>query len=408
MVAMPSPGKCGGWSRGCRCRLALCLLLGTLMPGLGAAIEDGLLNNGDFETPPPHGFPSNNNLGGAGDIAIPGWTTNGTVEIVESGQKQGGMILIVPEGAHAVRLGNDAEVRQELGDLEGGATYAVTFSAARTCAMLESLNVSASPSATSAASTVDLQTVYTVEGWDAYAWAFQAAASAATVAFKNPGMEDDPTCGPIIDNMAIKKLFVPDRPQDNAMINGDFEEGPWMFSNASLGVLLPTNFVEETSALPGWIVESNRAVRYIDSYHFTVPQGKRAVELLSGKEGIISQMVETTPGKQYSLTFALGSAGDSCQLPMAVMAFAGDQAQNVHYSPVGNLTYQPSNLNFTAKAERTRVAFYSVYYNTRSDDRSSLCGPVVDDVRVWSVSGSARLRGAGFIVVFALVLMSLI
>lgn len=182
-----------------------------------------------------------------------------------------------------------------------------------------------------------------------------------------------------------------------------------MFSNATLGVLLPTNFDEETSALPGWIVESNRAVRYIDSYHFTVPQGKRAVELLSGKEGIISQMVETTPGKEYSLTFTLGSAGDSCQRPMAVMAFAGDQAQNLHYAPVGNMTYQTSNLNFTAKAERSRVAFYSVYYNTRSDDRSSLCGPVVDDVRVWAVSASASLmRAAGSFVVVAMVLVALI
>ncbi|MQL83025.1 hypothetical protein Taro_015505 [Colocasia esculenta] len=412
---MPLPGQ---WGRGhgFRCRLAFCLLL-LAMPGLGvAAIEDGLLNNGNFETAPPHGFPSisGSNVGGrnAEDVSLPSWATNGTVEIVESGQKQGGMILIVPEGAHAVRLGNDAEVRQELGSVEGGATYALTFSAARTCALLESLNVSASPSAASAASTVDLQTVYSVEGWDAYAWAFQASggddAGAVTVAFKNPGMEDDPTCGPIIDNVAIKKLFVPDRPEGNVVINGDFEEGPWMFPNASLGVLLPTNFDEETSALPGWIVESNRAVRYIDSDHFTVPQGKRAVELLSGKEGIVSQMVATTPGKDYSLTFTLGSAGDSCQQPMAVMAFAGDQAQNVHYSPVGNLTYQTSNLNFTAKAERTRVAFYSVYYNTRSDDRSSLCGPVVDDVRVWAASGSATLRLARSVMVISVLLMALV
>ncbi|CAA7397729.1 unnamed protein product [Spirodela intermedia] len=375
------PGGLGPRSVCCWIRLVLCSLL-LPIPPLGLAIEDGLLNNGDFETPPPRGFPVFNNIGGVvGDTTVPGWTTNGTVELVESDQKQGGMILIVPQGAHAVRLGNDAQVQQELGTLEGGATYALTFCAARTCAMLESLNVSATPSAVTAASTVDLQTVYSVEGWDAYAWAFQAAggddAGATTVAFKNPGMEDDPSCGPVIDNIAIKKLF----------------EGPWMFPNATLGVLFPTNFAEETSALPGWIVESDRAVRYIDSYHFSVPQGKRAVELLSGKEGIISQMVETTPGKQYSLSFALGSAGDSCQLPMAVMAFAGDQAQNVHYSPTGNLTYQSSSLNFTATAERSRVAFYSVYYNTRSDDRSSLCGPVVDDVRVLSLSGGATSSG---------------
>lgn len=181
---------------------------------------------------------------------------------------------------------------------------------------------------------------------------------------------------------------------ENAVINGDFEEGPWMFRNTSLGVLLPTNLDEETSSLPGWIVESNRAVRYVDSDHYAVPQGRRAVELLSGKEGIISQMVDTAPNKDYSLSFLLGHADDKCKQPLAVMAFAGDQAQNFHYTPNSNSTFQSVNLNFTSKADKTRIAFYSVYYNTRSDDMSSLCGPVVDDVRVW-FNGARRIGLAG-------------
>ncbi|KAL0321359.1 UNVERIFIED_CONTAM: hypothetical protein Sradi_5397400 [Sesamum radiatum] len=321
-----------------------------------AVVEDGALVNGDFETPPSGGFSSDGAVSD-GPAVIPSWKTNGTVELVESGQKQGGMILIVPQGAHAVRLGNDAEISQEV-------------------------------------KTIDLQTLYSVQGWDSYAWAFQAEEEDVRVVFRNPGMEDDPTCGPIIDDIAIKKLFVPDKPKDNAVVNGDFEEGPWMFRNESLGVLLPTNLDEDTSSLPGWIVESNRAVRYIDSYHFTVPGGKRAIELLSGKEGIISQMVETKPNKPYRLTFSLGHAGDACKQPLAVMAFAGDQAQNIHYTPDSNSTFQPANVNFTAKADRTRIAFYSVYYNTRTDDMSSLCGPVVDDVRV-EQSGSIRISVGG-------------
>ncbi|XP_027087891.1 BIIDXI-like protein At5g11420 [Coffea arabica] len=354
-----------------------------------ALIEDGSLINGDFETPPPGGFSPDAQFPD-GPATIPSWKSNGTVELVESGQKQGGMILIVPQGTHAVRLGNDAEISQEV-KVEKGSIYSVTFSAARTCAQLESLNVSVPP----ASQTIDLQTLYSVHGWDSYAWAFQADVDDVRVVFKNPGMEDDPTCGPIIDDIAIKKLFVPDKSKDNAVLNGDFEEGPWMFRNASLGVLLPTNLDEETSSLPGWIVESNRAVRYIDSYHFTVPEGKRAIELLSGKEGIISQMVQTKPNQRYRLTFSLGHAGDSCKQPLAVMAFAGDQAQNIHYTPDSNSTFQSANLNFTAKAERTRVAFYSIYYNTRTDDMSSLCGPVVDDVRV-EKSGSRDIKLQGF------------
>lgn len=372
--------------------VSICVIL---MAQLATALaEDGLLLNGDFETPPPNGFSSEVSAG-EDPATVPSWKSNGTVELVASGQKQGGMILIVPQGTHAIRLGNDAEISQEV-KVEKGSLYSITFSAARTCAQLESLNVSVPPSASQ---TIDLQTVYSVQGWDSYAWAFEAEDDNVMAVFRNTGMEDDPTCGPIIDDIAIKKLFTPEKPKDNVVINGDFEEGPWMFTNASLGVLLPTNLDEEISSLPGWTVESIRAVRYIDSTHFSVPTGKRAVELLSGKEGIISQMVETKADKRYTLSFSLGQAGDKCKEPLAVMAFAGDQAQNMHYVADSNSTFKSASLNFTAKAEKTRVAFYSVYYNTRTDDMSSLCGPVVDDVRVWGVSGSSRngFRGLGFV-----------
>ncbi|KAK4259224.1 hypothetical protein QN277_005576 [Acacia crassicarpa] len=354
--------------------------------------EDGLVPNGDFEASPAKGFPGESIVESPTDI--PSWQSKGTVELVESGQKQGGMILIVPQGRHAVRLGNDAEISQEI-TVEKGSIYSITFGAARTCAQMESLNVSVAP----ASQSIDLQTMYSVQGWNPFACAFSAEDEKVSLVFKNPGMEDDPTCGPIIDNIAIKKLFTSDKPKENAVINGDFEEGPWMFRNTSLGVLLPTNLDEETSSLPGWTVESNRAVRYIDSDHYAVPGGRRAIELLSGKEGIISQMLDTKPDKPYTLTFSLGHADDKCKQPLAVMAFAGDQSQNFHYTPNSNSTFQSSSLNFTAKAERTRIAFYSVYYNTRSDDLSSLCGPVVDDVRVWfSQATRIGLNGLGLVI----------
>ncbi|KAJ8460749.1 hypothetical protein OPV22_033675 [Ensete ventricosum] len=80
-----------------------------------------------------------------------------------------------------------------------------------------------------------------------------------------------------------------------------------MSSNASLGVRLPANLDEETSALFGWLFETNRAVRYIDFYHFAISRGKRAIELLSGKEGVISRMAEPTPEKQYNLMFTVNA-----------------------------------------------------------------------------------------------------
>ncbi|KFK36341.1 hypothetical protein AALP_AA4G110000 [Arabis alpina] len=390
----------------CNSVFILMLLLGLSFVATGdktLPVEDGLVVNGDFETPPSNGFPDDAIVNDPSEI--PSWRSDGTVELVKSGQKQGGMILIVPEGRHAVRLGNDAEISQEL-TVDKGSVYSVTFSAARTCAQLESLNVSVASDddPIAASQTIDLQTLYSVQGWDPYAWAFEAVVDRVRLVFRNPGMEDDPTCGPIIDDIAVKKLFTPDKPKDNAVVNGDFEEGPWMFRNTTLGVLLPTNLDEEISSLPGWMVESNRAVRFIDSDHFSVPEGKRAMELLSGKEGIISQMVETKENVPYKLSFSLGHAGDKCKEPLAVMAFAGDQAQNFHYMAQANSSFQKSDLNFTAKSERTRIAFYSVYYNTRTDDMSSLCGPVIDDVRVW-FSGSSRIGVERFLVFLLLTLV---
>uniref|UniRef100_A0A0C9RXD1 TSA: Wollemia nobilis Ref_Wollemi_Transcript_6229_1354 transcribed RNA sequence n=1 Tax=Wollemia nobilis TaxID=56998 RepID=A0A0C9RXD1_9CONI len=359
------------------------------------AVDDGLLVNGDFETGPGANGTSTYATEAAGVRSLPAWSVEGMVEYIEAGQRQGNMLLVVPEGKHAVRLGNDAQISQSLKVLKG-TTYSLTFSAARTCAQLESLNVSVPP----ATRDIDLQTLYNIRGWDDYAWAFRADSEDVQVVFHNPGLEDDPSCGPIIDSVAIKQITMPVESKDNLAVNGDFEEGPWMFPNATLGVLLPTNLDVTTSPLPGWIVESNKAVRYIDSNHHTVPEGKRAVELLAGKEGIISQMVDTEPGKKYTMSFLLGDAGNNCQTPMAVMAFAGDQADNFHYSPAAIRSYEPNNVTFTAKAQRTRIAFYSIYYNTRKVDRSSLCGPVIDQVKVIDPSksgaGAIRLLGINF------------
>ncbi|GLJ06982.1 hypothetical protein SUGI_0054780 [Cryptomeria japonica] len=361
------------------------ILVLTLLRSFDAMVlaEDGLLSNGDFESS-ASGNGTWQQGTGDGVESLDSWSIQGTVEYVGDGQRQGNMLLVVPEGRHAARLGNEAQISQGI-KVEKGSTYSLTFAAARTCAQLESLNISVPP----ASRNMDLQTLYSSRGWDAYAWAFQALSDDAEVAFRNTGMEEDPTCGPIIDAIALKQITTPEKDKGNLVVNGDFEEGPWMYRNVSAGVLLPTNLDVTTSPLPGWIVESNKAVRYIDSDHYTVPEGKRAVELLAGKEGIISQMVDTEPGTKYTMSFLLGNAGNKCQTPMAVMAFAGDQADNFHYSAPAIRIYEPNNVTFTAKAQRTRIAFYSIYYNTRTDDRSSLCGPVIDEVKVVDLSKSS-------------------
>lgn len=175
------------------------------------------------------------------------------------------------------------------------------------------------------------------------------------------------------------------------MKNGDFEEGPYIFPNTSWGVLVPPNIEDDHSPLPAWMVESLKAVKYLDSDHFSVPHGKRAIELVAGKESAIAQVARTIIGKIYQLSFKVGDASNACEGSMIVEAFAGRDTLKVPYESKGKGGYKRAILRFKATASRTRIMFLSTYYHTRSDDFVSLCGPVVDDVTLLSVRNHPRL-----------------
>ena len=149
-----------------------------------------------------------------GANAIPRWETSGFVEYIESGHKQGDMLLVVPQGAHAVRLGNDASIRQLLTGLSRRAFYSVTFSAARTCAQAEQLNVSVGPES----GELPIQTVYTSSGWDSYSYAFRARHTTAWLTVHNTGVDEDPACGPLVDAFAIKTLSPPRREKGDDLV----------------------------------------------------------------------------------------------------------------------------------------------------------------------------------------------
>lgn len=145
--------------------------------------------------------------------AIPKWEISGFVEYIKSGQKQGDMLLVVPEGAFAVRLGNEASIKQKIQVIKG-LYYSLTFSAARTCAQEERLNVTVAPDS----GVLPIQTLYSSKGWDSYSWAFQAESEEVDIIIHNPGVEEDPACGPLIDSVAIKALYPP-RPSNSKFSN---------------------------------------------------------------------------------------------------------------------------------------------------------------------------------------------
>ncbi|KAF3593195.1 hypothetical protein DY000_02026038 [Brassica cretica] len=199
------------------------------------------------------------------------------------------------------------------------------------------------------------------------------------------GEEEDSACGPLIDGVAMRALYPPRPTNKNILKNGGFEEGPLVLPGSTTRVLIPPFIEDDHSPLPGWMVESLKAVKYVDTEHFSIPQGRRAIELVVGKESDIAQVARTIIGKTYVLSFAVGDANNACKGSMVVEAFAGRDTLKVPYESRGTGGFKRASIRFVAVSTRTRVMFYSTFYAMRSDDFSSLCGPVIDDVKLLSV-----------------------
>ncbi|CAL9096906.1 unnamed protein product, partial [Musa acuminata var. zebrina] len=338
----------------------------------------GFLANGNFETGPREDELNKTVI--MEKKSLPRWTIRGHVEYVSGGPQPGGMYFTVPHGVHAVRLGNDASVSQDI-TVKPGTLYSLTFSATRTCAQDEVLRVSVPP----LSGDLPIQTLYSSTGGDTYAWGFIPTKTTVQVIFHNVGIEEDPACGPLLDAVAIKELFPPMPTRDNLVKNGGFEEGPHVFQNSTAGVLLPPKQEDRTSPLPGWIIESLKAVRFIDAEHHAVPFGQFAVELVAGRESAIAQVIRTISNRVYELSFVVGDAKNGCHGSMMVEAFAGNGTVKARFHSQGKGGHQAASLRFMALANRTRITFYAAYYHISVRNPGSLCGPVLDQVRVYPI-----------------------
>ncbi|KAE8729001.1 nifU-like protein 2 [Hibiscus syriacus] len=146
---------------------------------------------------------------------------------------------------------------------------------------------------------------------------------------------------------------------------------------------LPEDF---TSPLPVWIIESLKAMKFIDSNHFNVPAGYAAVELVAGRESAIAQVLRTVPNKTYKMTFVIGDDRNNCHGEMMVEAFTAKQTAKVPITSRGKGEFKAGSLVFKADPGRTRITFYSSCYHIKTNDFGSLCGPVLDEVRVYPIA----------------------
>ncbi|XP_048431995.1 uncharacterized protein LOC103968043 [Pyrus x bretschneideri] len=360
--------------------LFLCFLTFSLCTGYASAVPlDVDLPNGHFEDGPK---PSNlKKTVIIGKYSLPKWEISGLVEYIKGGPQPGGFFFNVPRGVHAVRLGNEASISQNVNVIPGS-VYSLTFGATRTCAQDEVLTISVPGQSAD----LPLQTLYSSNGGDTYAWAFKATSKVVKVTFHNPGIQEDPTCGPLLDAVAIKEMLPLKYIRGNLVKNGGFEIGPHVFKEFSTGILLPAKVMDKYSPLPGWIIESLKPVKYIDRKHFSVPKGLAAIELVAGRESAIAQTIRTVPNKFYNLIFTVGDAKNGCHGSMMVEAFAGKETLKVPFVSEGKGGFKTAILKFQATSMRTRLTFYSAYYHTKLHDYGHLCGPVLDNVIVFPVT----------------------
>ncbi|CAA2976160.1 uncharacterized protein LOC111365947 [Olea europaea subsp. europaea] len=357
-------------------------LCSSLASAANPPVLDGFVNNGNFEQGPK--LSNLNKTVIIGKYSLPKWIISGIVEYISGGPQPGGFYFAVPRGVHAVRLGNEASVSQYIKNLNAGTIYTLTFGATRTCAQDEALRISVNPGRMS--SDLPIQTLYSSDGGDTYAWSFKATSNVVKVTFHNPGMQEDPTCGPLLDAIAIKEMLPLTYTRGNLVKNGGFEVGPHVFKNFSTGILVLPKRQDLYSPIPGWIVESLKPVKYIDSKHFNVPSGFAAVEFVGGRETAIAQIIRTVPNKFYNLTFTIGDAKNGCHGSMTVEAFAGKQTVKVPFTSQGKGWFKTASLRFQAVSDRTRITFFNPFYHTKIHDFGHMCGPVLDDVRVYPVA----------------------
>ncbi|XP_027067452.2 protein TEEBE-like [Coffea arabica] len=291
---------------------------------------DGLLEIGNFEEGPKASNLKKTVI--IGKHSLPKWEIDGIVEYVSGGPQPGGFRFAIPRGAHAVRLGNEAAISQHV-KVKPRAIYSLTFSATRTCAQDEVLR----GSVPGFSSQLPIQTLYSSDGDDTYAWAFKAASDVVKVTFHNPGVQEDPTCGPLLDAVAIKEILSNGHTRGNLVRNGGFENGPHVFKNFSTGVLLLPMTSDSYSTVPGWIVQHLKPVKYIDSKHFFVPQGNAAIELIGGRETAIAQIIRTVVNKFYLLSFTIADAKNGCHGEMMVEAYAAKQTLKVPFRSTGTM-----------------------------------------------------------------------
>ncbi|KZV20259.1 hypothetical protein F511_25528 [Dorcoceras hygrometricum] len=366
-----------------------------------------ILQNPDFELPPSSWkenytsplFPLD-----ANSSTIPGWTFEGAVDYATVGAD-----LSLPLKGHAILLGQDGKINQSFTAKGDRVKYLLTFTLAivgQNCKSNASLVVSAPDSSRQ----FSFSGKYGKELWEVYGLQIGSWGDGDSInlVLQSQAIDGDTnsTCWPVVDNLFLSTIGTLNQDKANLLPNGGFEFGPSFLESSNEGVLVDSQPSLIESALQQWTVMGT--VKYIDSKSYFVPEGKSAVELVSGISAGVQTAIQLFKESSYDLEFMLGDANDSCTGDFTVGVLAGSTGQNFTIQSDG--TGSAKKFSFVFKVSEpspTIISFQS--YTTKQRDDGVFCGPVIDAVVLHSSHGHiSRLNGASLIALLLVALLKMV
>lgn len=175
--------------------------------------------------------------------------------------------------------------------------------------------------------------------------------------------------------------------QAATIVNGSFEEG------VDPGETFITLSAGDSTSITGWTVLAN-GVDYIGGY-WDASEGNRSIDLSALGAGRLSQtsLQDMIAGQSYRISFDMSGNPDGGEfLASLVMSVTGGVAQIFNYQVTeanarDNMLYQTFFYDFTASGPIQDLQFSSLERNP--------FGPVIDNVRIEEIGGSAIVPEPG-------------
>lgn len=376
---------------------------------VGAARAQNLLTNGSFESPVvPDGSFQNFNSGSTG---IPGWTVTGPagkgVSVVSGDYTNGSFSFPAEDGSQWLDLtgdaSNDAEGVSQSVSTVAGQTYTLSFWVGNLSggiwgiASSVGLSINGTPVENFTNSTPG-----STQTWQQFFYSFIATSDTTTIEFDNLDPTNDNTNG--LDNVDLEEGGTAAPAPTNLITNGDFE-------TPVIPTGTYTNVNSGSTAIPGWTVVGsapNTVALVTGAYiaggiYFPAENGHQWMDLtgtgVSSASRGISQIVPTTSGTAYSLSFWVGNVYN----PGGIYGTTSTVGLQINGNSAGTFTnsatttiqsWQQFQTTFTASGSSTTIEFDNL---DPSDDTSNgLDNVVLQEAGSSVVSIAAAVSAADF------------